>query len=310
MTIADLGVVVVTYNNETDLPHCLNALQNNASGAHVVVRDCGSSDGTVAAARRHPAVDKVIAGANVGFGAASNDAVRQFDHPVEMILFLNPDAAIDCDVAELLEYVESFGDFGCVGIQQRSLEGELVWSWDKFPTPALEWQKARRMPLFQRSPAGYTEDRQVEWNMGAFMLIPLTAFQAVDGFDERFFLFYEEIDLCQRLAAIGRPTYYVHKFEYRHDRSDKATLWREVLRLNSRREYDRKWLSRIDTLQCQFAQSYRWLHDAVRPPRPRDRKLVVPRLLATWNLIRAIVPPDRIGADLNSWQAVRPFWRA
>ncbi|MGW1743747.1 glycosyltransferase [Nocardia sp. NPDC001965] len=310
MTIANLGVVIVTYNNEIDLPHCLDALQVNAAGAHVVVRDCGSSDGTTAVARQHPAVDKVIPGANIGFGAASNDAVRGFDRTVEMILFLNPDAIVDCDLSELLKHIEQLGEFGCVGIQQRSLEGDLVWSWDLFPTPALEWQKARRMPLHQRSPAGYTEDRRVEWNMGAFMLIPLEAFQAVEGFDERFFLFYEEIDLCQRLAAVGRPTYYVNKFQYRHDRSDKATLWREVLRLNSRREYDRKWLSGFATLQCQLAQSYRWLHDAVRPSRPRDRRLVVPRLLATWNLIRAIVPPDSIGADIDSWQAVRPFWKS
>lgn len=305
---AALGVVIVTYNNAADLPQCLDALQSNAVGAWVVVRDCGSSDQSVEIAERHPAVNRVIAGANVGFGAACNEAVNSFGPAVQMVLFLNPDTAIDCNMADLLEYVTQFGEFGCVGIQQQSFSGDLVWSWDEFPTVPLEWQKARKIPLLQRSPAGYTDDRHVDWNMGAFLLIPRPAFELVEGFDEQFFLFYEEIDLQQRLARIHRPTYYVNKFHYQHDRSDKATLWREVLRLNSRRAYDRKWLTRFETLQCQIAQSYRWIQDAIRPQRDRDRQLVIPRLLATWGLIRAVVPPEAIEGGIDSWRSVRPFW--
>ncbi|MEV6562924.1 glycosyltransferase family 2 protein [Nocardia sp. NPDC051756] len=307
--IAALGVVIVTYNNAIDLPRCLDAVQRNARGAVVVVRDCESSDQSVAVAEQHPAVTQVISGANVGFGAACNEATRALGGDVQMILYLNPDTAIDCDVAGLLEYVTRFGEFGCVGIQQQSFSSDLVWSWDEFPTPALEWKKARQAVLLQRSPAGYTDDRRVDWNMGALLLVPRAAFDDAAGFDERFFMFYEEIDLQQRLAQLGRPSYYVNKFHYQHDRSDKATLWREVLRLNSRRKYDRKWLSRFDTVQCQVAQSYRWIQDAIRPQRARDRRLVLPRLLATWGLIRAVVPPEAIQAGgLDSWRSVCPFW--
>jgi GT2 family glycosyltransferase len=305
---AALGVVIVTYNNAADLPQCLDALQSNATEARVVVRDCGSSDESVEIAERHPVVSRVIAGMNVGFGAACNQAVNSLEADVQTVLFLNPDTAIDCNMADLLDYVTQFGEFGCVGIQQQSFSGDLVWSWDEFPTVPLEWQKARKIPLLQRSPAGYTDDRRVDWNMGAFLLIPRPAFELAGGFDEQFFLFYEEIDLQQRLARIGRPTYYVNKFHYQHDRSDKATLWREVLRLNSRRAYDRKWLTRFETLQCQIAQSYRWIQDAIRPQRDRDRRLVIPRLLATWGLIRAVVPPEAIEGGIDSWRSVRPFW--
>ncbi|TCJ88104.1 GT2 family glycosyltransferase [Nocardia alba] len=303
-----LGVVIVTYNNAPDLPQCLDALQSHAGEAWVVVRDCGSSDLTIEIAERHPVVNQVLAGTNVGFGAACNEAVDSLGPDVEMVLLLNPDTSIDCDLADLLEYVARFGEFGCVGIQQQSFDGDLVWSWDKFPTVPLEWQKARKKPLLQRSPAGYTDDRRVDWNMGAFLLIPRAAFVLAGGFDKGFFLFYEEIDLQQRLARLGRQTHYVNKFHYRHDRSDKATLWREVLRLNSRRAYDRKWLSRFETLQCQVAQSYRWIQDVIRPQRDRDRRLVIPRLLATWGLIRAVVPPEEIEGGVDSWSSVRPFW--
>ncbi|MBF6163060.1 glycosyltransferase family 2 protein [Nocardia cyriacigeorgica] len=308
--VTGLAVVIVTYNNQADLPVCLDALKAHGSGAYVVVRDCNSTDDTVVIAKAHPAVSRVVTGDNVGFGAACNDAVRSIERPVEMLLILNPDTALDCDLADVLRYIERYGDgFGCIGIQQRSFADRLVWSWDEFPTPRLEWQKARSATLLQRSPTGYPHDRQVDWVMGAFLLVPRTSFEAVGGFDERFFLFCEEIDLCKRLAESGRPNYYVSEFHYLHDRSDKATLWREVLRLNSRRAYDRKWLSSVDTLLCQFAHTYRWIHDAIWPSDARARRLALPRLLATWNLIHAITPPEAVPGPLDSWRSVRPGWR-
>lgn len=303
-----LGIAIVTHNNELDLPGCLDALLENAPDAYVVIRDCNSADRTFEIAKQHPAVSKVMSGPNVGFGTGCNDAVRAIERPVRALLILNPDTRVDFKLEDLLEYVERFGKFGCVGVRQQSFDGRLVWSWDQFPSPKLEWKKARKSSLLQRSQAGYTQDRHVDWTMGAFLLIPRLAFDSIGGFDEQFFMFCEETDLCNRLADRGLPTYYVNQFHFSHDRSDKASLWREVLRINSRRKYDKKWLSRKDTLLCQIAHSYRWAHDLVHPDRPRDRKLALPRLLATWNLIQASTPPPSTRANLDSWQSVRPFW--
>jgi GT2 family glycosyltransferase len=310
-TVDTLGVVIVTYNNAADLPRCLDSVQQHAVGAAVVVRDCNSSDATVEVAKAHPAVTQVVTGDNVGFGTGCNDGVKALEsiRAVEMILILNPDTELESDLNDILEYVQKLGDFGAVGIRQHSLSGELVWSWDQFPSPALEWRKARQQELLQRSPAGYTKDRIVDWCMGAFLLIPRSAFDAVGGFDQRFFMFNEEIDLLLRLKQIGRPTWFVNEFSYRHDRSDKTSLWRETLRINARRTYDRKWLSRTDITQCQLAHSYRWLHDALFAPNSSDRRLSMPRLLATWNIIHAITPPDSTGASLDSWRSIRPAWR-
>lgn len=309
-TLDDLGIVIVTYNNADEIGRCLDAVQKHAGGAYVVVRDCNSADSTAEIARAHPAVTRVIEGANVGFGTGCNHAVRAIDRPVEMILILNPDTALTDDLGELLIHVEKLGRFGAVGIRQQSFAGQVVWSWDEFPSPRLEWQKARKQLLLQRSPAGYTHDRAVDWVMGAFILTPKEAFDELGGFDERFFMFNEEVDLCRRLQDRGRPTYFVSHLSYSHNRADKGTLWRETLRINSRREYDKKWLSRTDTLKCQLAQSYRWIHDAIRPEKPKDRRLVLPRLLATWGLIKAITPPESIAAGTDSWHAVKPFWKA
>jgi N-acetylglucosaminyl-diphospho-decaprenol L-rhamnosyltransferase len=303
-----LGVIIVTHNNESEIGECLDTLQVNGTGSFVVVRDCNSADRTVHIAQRHSAVSKVIVGPNVGFGAACNEGVLALDESYDVFLLLNPDTRVTCLLDDLLIYAQRFGDFGCIGIQQRSLTNQLVWSWDQFPSPSLEWKKARKSRLLQRSPSGYVRDRRVDWAMGAFLLIHRNAFTAVEGFDERYFMFTEEIDLCRKLGEIGRPTYYVNDFHFQHSDEDKSTLWRAVLRLNSRRAYDRKWLRRSDIVLCQLAQTYRWVSDFVQPVSPAARRLALPRLLATWNLIHAKLPPESV-PNIDSWRAVRPFWK-
>lgn len=309
---AMLGVVIVTHNNEHDLKRCLDSLQTigNASDAYVIVRDCNSTDQTVELAKEHPIVSKVVVGENVGYGSGCNSAVQAIERPIEMVLILNPDTVLDFDVADLLSYVDRYPGFGCASVRQESFDGHLVWSWDEFPSSQLEWRKAKHTKLLQRSTDGYGCDRRVDWTMGAFLLIPYSEYKKVKGFDEQFFMFCEETDLCKRLNTKGAPTYYIDSFRFLHDRSDKGSLWREVLRINSRRMYDKKWLSRSETLACQFAHTYRWLHDAVHPARPRDRYLAFPRLLATWDLIHAVTPPDSVQTNLDSWRSVRPFWSA
>ena len=311
ISVDSLGIVIVTHNNSADISRCLDAVQQHAPGAAVVVRDCNSSDDTVELAKAHPAATQVLTGEYVGFGTGCNDGVRALKsiRAIDMLLILNPDTELESNLADLLEHVQGLGDFGAVGIRQHSLAGDLVWSWDQFPSPALEWRKARKQRLLQRSPEGYSGDRIVDWCMGAFLLIPRDAFDAVNGFDQRFFMFNEEVDLLRRLKDIGRPTWFVNEFSYRHDRSDKTSLWRETLRINARRAYDRKWLSRSDTVLCQLAHSYRWAHDALVASSSRDRRLSVPRLLATWNITQAITPPESIRGGLDSWRAVRPAWR-
>jgi N-acetylglucosaminyl-diphospho-decaprenol L-rhamnosyltransferase len=309
MHTPSFGIIIVTHNNEKDLDPCLDSLLDpgKASDVEVIVRDCNSTDDSVRIAQAHPVVTKVISGANVGFGAAVNDAVASLDHPVDNLLILNPDSAIGFALTDLRSRLRQYPRLGCASVRQLALnDHRIVWSWDRFPNPRLEWQKASNRPLLQRSPAGYTRDRTVDWVMGALLAVPFHAFSAVGGFDEDFFMFNDEVDLCKRIAATGLDIVYMDSLCYFHDRCDKATIWREVLRLNSRRTYDRKWLSLTATLRCQAAQTYRWFRHLYRPDRRHDRRLVVPRVLATWGLLEAVTPPDPAWATMDSWRTVRP----
>jgi hypothetical protein len=295
-TKSSLAIAIVTHNHATEIAKCLDALESvgQASGAHVVIWDSGSTDESVAVASGHSLNPVVMSGENIGFGAGCNMIARSLPSEIRSIMFLNPDTEILFDVIDLLNYCETLGEYGCVGVTQRAIsDRSIVWSWDYFPSPSLEWEKALRKPLLQRSLAGYEQDRDVDWVMGSFLLIPRETFEALGGFDERFYLFNEEVDLCHRIKSVGQRVVYVNEFEYLHKREGKDTLWREVVRINSRRTYDDKWLSWPERISCQLAQSYRWLTHLVRPTKPSDRRWALPRLLATWSLLHAETPHQR-----------------
>lgn len=296
MATPSLAIAIVTHNHAAEIVRCLDALEGagKASGAHVVVWDSGSTDDSAEMASRHPLNPTVMTGGNIGFGAGCNMIANALPETIENILFLNPDTEVMFSVFDLLKYCDSLGDYGCVGVTQRAVgDREIVWSWDYFPSPRLEWEKALRRPLLQRSLPGYEKDRKVDWVMGSFLLIPRKTFVDLRGFDERFYLFNEEVDLCHRINSAGQDVIYVNEFEYLHKRDGKDTLWREVVRINSRRRYDDKWLSRPSRIACQLAQSYRWLTHLVSPIRPSDRRWAVARLLATWDLLHAETPHRR-----------------
>ena len=287
------GIVVVTHNHSDDVARCLAALQQftGESRFAIVVRDCGSDDDSAEVAERHPLSCTVIRGNNIGFGPACNEGAAAMPPDVTHLMFLNPDTEVLFPLEELAEAIRAhpvlLHKFGCVGLRQVDLQDRLVWAWDNFPSVGLEWRKAWGRPLLQRSEAGYTGDREVDWVMGSLLLIPREVFEDYRGFDPRYFLFYEEIDLCRRLRAGGLQVLYLNGFTYRHRQNGKATLWREVLRLNSRRVYDRRWLSRSQTLGCQCAQTVRWIRTLVIPRLRAERKYAFARLMATWGFLRA-----------------------
>lgn len=255
-------------------------------------------------AAQHPLHPRVIAGRNIGFGAAVNESVATLDEAVANILILNPDVYLVSPLQEILSAAELRAPFGCAGIRQMSPEGRTVWSWDHFPNVRLEWRKALRRPLLQRSPSGYDHDRQVDWVMGSFLLLPLSVFEEVGGFDDRYFLFFEEIDLCRRIVERGHAVWHLNDPYYVHRQEGKDTAWRQVAKLTSRHVYDRLWLTPFDAWVCRLAQTVRWVGDLVAPSSAKDRRYVGLRFAATWGICRADVKDGR--ARLRwAWQSRR-----
>jgi len=152
---------------------------------------------------------------NIGFGAAQNRAVRKARG--EYVFLANPDLEFDEGaLKDLIEFAESLEDFGVIGPRLRQLDGEIQQSCRRFPKFSdLVIKRLGLSKLFRRKMAKYLmkdigleKESQVDWLVGAAMLMKKDRFLEMGGFDERFFLFFEDTDLCRRLNESGYDVWY------------------------------------------------------------------------------------------------------
>jgi GT2 family glycosyltransferase len=183
-------VVIVTYNSA----HCVDGLLPLLLECpHVIVSDNGSEDGTIAAFRaKAPHVQCLEHGQNLGFGAANNKALSQVK--TQFSLLINPDCHFEADqLGHLIKQALLYPEAAILAPQILKSNGkpDVNYRW-----PSLYW-----------SPSGPQADGPicVGFVCGAVMLFCMKNFQDAVFFDEDFFLYYEDDDLCLRLFQQHRP---------------------------------------------------------------------------------------------------------
>lgn len=215
-----LSIMVVTYNSARLIGALLDHLRLQIADvdAEVLVIDNASHDGTadlVAAA--HPWVRLVRSRANLGFAAGNNLGARHARG--RMFLLLNPDALPEPGaMSQALALMDEHPEVGLCGGRLLNPDGSTEPSGRMFPTLfqefavlsglAAKFPKSRLWGRLDRTWADPAVDAPVDWVPGAFVLMPADLWRQLDGFDERFFLYYEEVDLCRRIKASGRAVHY------------------------------------------------------------------------------------------------------
>ena len=193
--------VVVSWNAAEHLKACLGSLSPQV--ARTVVVDNASSDHSVETARRIGA-DVVEAGSNLGFGRAANRGMALTTAPY--VLIINPDAMIMAgSVAAMASVLDSTPDAAVVGPRIVTADGSPYPSARAFPS-LMSSVGHGFVGLFStrnRWSDAYLHPARPDWIAGTAMLVRRTAFEAVGGFDERYFMYVEDVDLCWRLAAAG-----------------------------------------------------------------------------------------------------------
>ncbi|MFL5841855.1 MAG: glycosyltransferase family 2 protein [Thermoleophilaceae bacterium] len=213
MTVLDrLAVAIVSFNTRALLESCLESVLA-AHPAQTVVVDNGSTDGSIELVRdRFAGVQLLTSERNRGYGAAANAAIAACDAPA--VLLLNADTLLEPQTLTALgRYLDEHPDAAVVGPRLVNADGTLQGSAHPFPSArdALLAESGlhlvvRRLPwLRERSWRTWSHDRarQVPWVLGAALAIRRGPFEAVGGFDEAFFMYGEEVDLCRRLASAG-----------------------------------------------------------------------------------------------------------
>lgn len=218
-------VIIVNYNTRDELAGCLASLHDAmpACVSGIVVVDNASTDDSVAASRsRWPSVSIITLDRNLGFGAANNVALRRCRAP--FVLLLNSDTTIAAGAIDTLH--ARMVDRGAVAAGPRLIgaDGRPEISFGPMLTPVAEAAQRTRVRLARRVGRFATayvrrrlsEERLVDWVSGACLLLRRDAAEAVGFFDERYFMYEEDVDLCAALRARGGTILFTPRAEVVH----------------------------------------------------------------------------------------------
>jgi N-acetylglucosaminyl-diphospho-decaprenol L-rhamnosyltransferase len=218
-----VDAVTVSFNSRDHLRACVEPL-GRVQGVRVFVTDNASTDDSVATIADLTA-DVVVLSENRGFGAGCNASWRRGDAPA--VLFLNPDAEIDEDsLRSLTAVLEREERVGLVAPRILEQDGQLAFSQRRFPRLRSTYARAlflhRILPRaawtdeLVRDPTAYESPSSPEWVSGACMLVRRSVLEETGGFDERFFLYCEDKDLCRRIRGAGHDIRYEPSATVRH----------------------------------------------------------------------------------------------
>ena len=211
------AVAIVNYNTCEHLRACLATVIAAAPSEVVVVDNASSDDSAAMVETEYPHVVLQVNKTNVGYGAAANQAIACCR--AKYVLLLNPDTLLRPDtLVALNRYLDQNPRAAIVGPRLVEADGTLQASCYPFPTPLdtflenstiavfLGRRIRRYVPglrnLYLRTWA-HDHSRVVPWIKGAVLAIRRIAFDAVGGFDESYFMYFEDADLCYRLSAAG-----------------------------------------------------------------------------------------------------------
>ncbi len=199
-------VVVVTYESERWIDGCLASLVDQPGVGQIVVVDNASTDatGAVVAGYSSRGVRWLALGVNRGFGSAANRGVASTSSAT--VLIVNPDLIVGPGAVQALRSRLLAGDrLAIVGPAVTDLAGTPYPSARSFPN-LIDAAGHAFIGLFRTDnpwSVRYLRPKRVEWVSGTAMLVRRDAFESVGGFDESYFMYVEDVDLCWRLARAG-----------------------------------------------------------------------------------------------------------
>ena len=230
------SVIIVAYNSCDFLPACLKSVQDALVGqddAQVIVLDNGSKEPiTPEIKAAFPAVEWIDSPVNLGFGKGCNLAEKQSKNPY--LFFVNPDTIVSTNAfREVLQFMEDHPDSGTVGCRILNEDGSMQWSCRRsFPTELSAisktlgltslFPKSKRLSSYNMTYANPDEITEVDAISGSFFCIRRDLYEQLNGFDEDFFMYGEDLDLCFRAKAVGFKNYYTPVTNVLHFRGQSS----------------------------------------------------------------------------------------
>ena len=252
----NIDVIVVCWNDRDKIATSLDSIfalsevRDDPTFARVVVSDNGSVDGSreLVRGRYGERVTILENGTNLGFAAACNRAFAVTDAPY--VFLLNPDAELkDRALANIVGFMDAHPNCGIAGSRIYSRDGTVAQSVGEFDTwlgAFLRSSAWGELPIFRRFANGaglrdfdYLSERRVDLAIGAALAIRRGELRRIGPFDERYFLYHEEVDFAKRAADAGWETWFVPASEAVHEGmgSARGQYNVEKRKQTSRRKY-------------------------------------------------------------------------
>ena len=253
MSVVD--VIIVTWNDRAntclalDSLFALDEVESDPEFARAIVSDNGSVDGTVEYLERRYGrrITVIENGENLGFGAGVNRAIAESSSPY--VFLLNPDATVTGGaLAELVRFMEEHPHCAMAGPKTLDADGHLAESCGEFDSWIGAYLRSSAWgdwPIFKRFANGaelrswnYDSERRVDLVIGAAMILRRSVLNDIGAFDERYFMYHEEIDLAKRIADAGYETWFVPTAVATHvGRGSSGGSNVEAMKQRSRRKY-------------------------------------------------------------------------
>jgi GT2 family glycosyltransferase len=217
----------VNYNSKLLLEQCLVSIKKSAINSEIIVVDNGSSDGSKEyLPEKFPDVKFIFNDNNAGFAKACNQGFKISSG--RYVLFLNPDTILsETSLKDCISFFETHPDAGAIGVRMVDSKGNyLKESKRGSPSPATSFYKlfgltsifptSKTFAKYYQGHFPEKENNPVEVLSGAFMMRRKVAFEKVNGFDEDFFMYGEDIDLSVRINQAGYKNYYLGNISITH----------------------------------------------------------------------------------------------
>ncbi len=231
----DLSIIIVNYNVKEFLQNLLHSIIKSAEGIsyEIIIVDNASNDGSVEfIGEKFPQINLIANSTNLGFGKANNQALALAKG--KYLLLLNPDTLLREDTLQkMINFFETTPDAGIAGCKILNPDGTLQLACRRsFPGPWTSFCKVTglsslfsRSRIFARYNLTYLDENQtyeVDAISGSFMMIRKEVYEKIGGFDEQFFMYGEDLDLCYRIQKSGYKVYYVHTTQIIHYKGEST----------------------------------------------------------------------------------------
>lgn len=253
----DISIVILNYNNREVALNCLDSIKQadfSRLNREIILVDNDSDDGLVElVAIKHPDVKIVKNKKNIGMGAGNNIGIKEAKG--KYVVIMNPDTVASKEVfRKMYDLMESDGKIGIAGPKQYYPDKTIqdsCYRWHGLLTPLYRRTPLGRLTIAEKDSERFLmkdvdkeKKQEVDWLLGSFIFCRAEALRQVSGFDEGFFLYFEDTDLCRRLHNAGWKIVFYPQAEivHNHSRLSAQNPWYKFFISRPGREHFKSWI--------------------------------------------------------------------